>query len=289
MDSLTNFFKMRLLFLALVFSMIINVSSQTDIPDDFSISLTYPYNPEFQGNDVVGIADLLPFFIAYGQNYIPEEITIDELGGMPLTQFFGDLLQIIADQQDAIDQLTPLLSYLEVDTVEHSVKIVGANFFVSNGTGSTYGEVNGLGNIIVGYNEKEGGYTDGDGGLHAQDIHTGSHNFVIGPGHTYTSIGGIVAGRNNTILSLSSSVLGGQVNLATGEFTTILGGLDNETSGDLSTISGGHLNISEGNRSTVAGGLLNYSAGIATSILGGQYMQIFEQYETASGQYDINN
>ena len=27
------------------------------------------------------------------------------------------------------------------------------------------------------------------------------------------------------------------------------------------------------------------SAGIATSILGGQYMQVSEQYETASGQY----
>jgi hypothetical protein len=39
----------------------------------------------------------------------------------------------------------------------------------------------------------------------------------------------------------------------------------------------------------VSGGLLNQSAGIATSILGGQYMQIFEQYETASGQYDVNN
>jgi len=39
----------------------------------------------------------------------------------------------------------------------------------------------------------------------------------------------------------------------------------------------------------VSGGLLNVSAGIATSVLGGQYMQIFEQYETASGQYDVNN
>ena len=34
---------------------------------------------------------------------------------------------------------------------------------------------------------------------------------------------------------------------------------------------------------------MNTSAGIATSILGGQYMQVSEQYETASGQYNINN
>ena len=59
--------------------------------------------------------------------------------------------------------------------------------------------------------------------------------------------------------------------------------------GGLSCISGGHSNIASGDRSSVSGGLLNVSAGIATSVLGGQYMQIFEQYETASGQYDVNN
>ncbi|PCJ79923.1 MAG: hypothetical protein COA49_10240 [Bacteroidetes bacterium] len=275
--------------IAILFLLTSTNYSQTVLESGFDITLTYPYNPEYQGNNVVGIADLLPFLITFGQNYTIGDITINELGGMPLTQFIGELLQVISSQQAALNQLTPLLEYIEIDTLSQSVKVIGANLIVNNGSGSTYGEVNGLGNIIIGYNENEGGFTDIDGGIHADDLHTGSHNLIIGPGHTFTSTGGIVAGRNNTILSLSSSVLGGRVNLVSGEFTTILGGLDNLSSGSLSTVSGGHLNISSGDRSTVSGGLLNFSAGIATSILGGQYMQIFEQYETASGQYDINN
>ena len=69
----------------------------------------------------------------------------------------------------------------------------------------------------------------------------------------------------------------------------MLGGLDNAATGLNSTISGGHSNTASGDRSSVSGGLLNLSGGIATSILGGQYMQVFEQYETASGQFNIND
>ena len=77
--------------------------------------------------------------------------------------------------------------------------------------------------------------------------------------------------------------------LATGTWSAILGGLDNRATASNTCISGGHSNTASGDRASISGGLLNTSAGIATSILGGQYMQVSEQYETASGQYNINN
>ena len=254
-----------------------------------TISVQYPYNPLFIDDELVGIDDLLEFIIAFGNDFEPESITIDQLDGIPLEDFLGNMIDLIQYQQSLLDQLTPILSYINVDTLSHSVIIDGANLRITNGSGSTYQTNNGLGNLIIGYDEYENGYTDSDGVLHLLDEKFGSHNFVIGAGHTYLGNSSIVAGRNNAILNQNASVLGGRVNSAYGESSIIIGGLHNKASGELSCILGGHLNFASGERSTVVGGLLNHSGGIATSILGGQYMEIFEQYETASGQYDINN
>jgi hypothetical protein len=66
------------------------------------------------------------------------------------------------------------------------VEFDAANVHVQSGSGSTSAmPTNGLGNLIVGYNE----------GAHAG----GSHNLVVGEEHTYTSWGGLVAGFFNSI------------------------------------------------------------------------------------------
>ena len=163
------------------------------------------------------------------------------------------------------------------------------NVQLDNGGGTTYGEANGLGNLILGYNEEEGGHRNAEGALMAGELRTGSHNLVLGAGHSYASNGGLLGGYNNSAFGQGASLLGGQASLASGAWSSVLGGLDNRAMGSNTCISGGHSNTASGDRASVSGGLLNISAGIATSILGGQYMQVSEQYETASGQYDIND
>jgi hypothetical protein len=92
-----------------------------------------------------------------------------------------------------------------------------ANVHVQSGSGTTdeAGALTGLGNLIVGYNELQGGGRDG------------SHNLVVGPFHTYTSTGGVVFGRSNWVL---------------GQYATVLGGVDNRSRAPGSSILGGNTN-----------------------------------------------
>jgi hypothetical protein len=75
---------------------------------------------------------------------------------------------------------------------------------------------NGLGNLIVGYNEPR---PEGN-----ENIHTGSHNVVVGLGHNFSRVGGLVVGITNTI---------------SGDFATVSGGRGNSASAFASAISGG--------------------------------------------------
>ena len=64
----------------------------------------------------------------------------------------------------------------------------GCNVNIQSGSGTTDGNVNGLGNLVVGYDANTGG--------HAR---TGSHNLIVGDEHEYSSFGGLVAGFQNKI------------------------------------------------------------------------------------------
>jgi len=103
----------------------------------------------------------------------------------------------------------------------------GANVHVRNTLGTTY-DIDGLGNLIVGYNENDIG----------DDIRDGSHNIVVGTRHTYTSYGGLVAGHDNVVSHEHSSVTGGRRNIASGRYSSVSGGLENEAQGSCSSVSG---------------------------------------------------
>jgi hypothetical protein len=64
-----------------------------------------------------------------------------------------------------------------------TLRISGVNVQIVNGTGST-DNLNGLGNLIVGYNTDNGN----------DATRTGSHNLVGGDEHSYTSDSGIASG-----------------------------------------------------------------------------------------------
>ena len=266
----------------------------------------YPYNPDEDASGIIGAGDLLPFLIYFGNpvGFYESDLDVDpmmlenvlgEMASLVLSQqeVIDDLQEQLLAQQQAVAALAPLLSLVSIaeksSYVSDTWMLEGMNLQLMSGAGNTYGEANGLGNLIVGYNENEGGHHEPNGGIVAGEIRTGSHNIVLGSGHTYSSNGAFVGGYNNSALGQGASLFSGQASLATGSFSSVVGGLDNRAVGSLSAVLGGHSNTADGDRATVSGGLLNESAGIATSILGGQYMQVFEQYETASGQYDIND
>jgi hypothetical protein len=121
-----------------------------------------------------------------------------------------------------------LSDYLSVDADADAVIFSGANVFIQSGSGSTSGSVNGLGNLIVGYDE--------DGG---DDAKTGSHNLVLGQYNSYSGYAGIVGGNDNAISGASASVLGGSDNAASGEASVVLGGSNNTATHASSVVLGG--------------------------------------------------
>jgi hypothetical protein len=162
-----------------------------------------------------------------------------------------------------------------------TLKVSGANLQVVNGAGATDAPVNGLGNVIIGYDEGPG-------------AQTGSHNLVLGYHQSLTTWGGIVGGVDNTLSGAASvvfgahnnangsaaAITGGEYNLTTDAFASISGGCENLAGlgqpldaqcGSLGreSVSGGDVNVADGPGASVAGGYHNIAFGGDASILGG--------------------
>jgi hypothetical protein len=137
----------------------------------------------------------------------------------------------------------------------NDVTLTGANLHIVNGLGSTDCTdaqdqpipdcPNGLGNLIVGYNELRG----------EGDVRTGSHNVVVGERHSFSRFGGLVVGDRNTISGDFAVVSGGDSNTASGGYAVVSGGGGNTASGFLAAVSGGQNRTAKGNFDWVAGDL----------------------------------
>ena len=99
---------------------------------------------------------------------------------------------------DEVVLLREILPHLSVEFLDDgqggttkTIRFTGVNVQIVDGTDETEGVTNGLGNLIVGYNEL-GNNPNGDD-------RTGSHNIVGGSGSSYSSFGGLVVSQNNTI------------------------------------------------------------------------------------------
>jgi len=132
-----------------------------------------------------------------------------------------------------------------------TVRLTGANLQVVNGLGVTE-SLNGLGNLIVGYNEL---------GNPAGDNHTGSHNIVGGNENNFSSSGGLVMGEGNGISAEWASVSGGSNNYASGPSSSVSGGLGNSADGFGTSVSGGYRNRASGYFTSVSGGAANLASG----------------------------
>lgn len=170
----------------------------------------------------------------------------------------------VAAQAAAIAALEAKLEHMSSNGTD--VFFSGVNVHIVNGTNSTGGPVNGLGNLIVGYNESRG----------SGDDRTGSHNIVVGDRLNYSSYGGLVVGNYNTISGAYASVSGGASNTASGFSSSVSGGNNNEASEHYASVSGGYSNEASAYYTSVSGGFRNTASGSSSSVSGGGH-------NTASG------
>ena len=142
----------------------------------------------------------------------------------------------------------------------------GINVQIVNGTGDTQ-TVNGMGNLVVGYNRSSNGAFScsigaadsqgacaGIGGVWAQSHKGGSHNIVGGDFNNYSSWGGLVLGLENSLSAPYAAIIAGARNHAGASFASISGGSYNTANGIYSSVSAGFANRASGEFSTVGGG-----------------------------------
>ena len=164
----------------------------------------------------------------------------------------------------------------------NDVLITGANLHLRNGLSSTdcfdeQGEIpdcpNGLGNLIVGYNESRKDMPfcmDFPFEPSCTDIRTGSHNVVVGQSHNFSRGGGLVVGDTNEISGDFAVVSGGQGNTASGLNAAVSGGKVNTASGFNAAVSGGIGNTASGEAAWASGGRGNTASGFEAVAIGGQ-------------------
>jgi len=200
----------------------------------------------------------------------------------------------------ALEEAQEILQFVRVETEEmdgltgpHWI-VEGANVHVRSGAGSTQENcwttdpnfphcesLTGLGNLIVGYNERRPPRHPGDP---PREDRTGSHNLVVGDWHSYASWGGFVAGKQNWVIGPYASVSGGTVNRAVGSLSSISGGYTNTASGKISSVSGGRGNEASGRASSVSGGAGNDASGIDASVSGGLSREAPDEFNWAAGE-----
>jgi len=172
----------------------------------------------------------------------------------------GKYEKLAAFSESEEAQLKALLKYVNVQAsgidAKPTVQFSGANVQIVNGEGSTK-TANGEGNLVVGYDEKPG-------------AQTGSHNLILGEEQTFTSFGGILGGKENTISAPFASASGGSKNTASGENASVTGGNGNTASANGASVTGGSTNIASGPVASVSGGNENSSTGSWSWVGGGE-------------------
>jgi hypothetical protein len=182
----------------------------------------------------------------------------------------------LADTEARLAPLAPLADYLAVDVQTDRVAFVGANVYVQAGTSGTF-DANGVGNLVVGYDESNG------------DTRTGSHNVVVGRNHSYDGASDLIVGADHD--AYSGSVVGGQGNSARAWLAVVSGGRAQIASGEYGVASGGYGNRAgeryDWQRPTrcdaVSGGASNTATGSGASISGGSEHLAVDRATSISG------
>ena len=239
-------------------------------------TIQYPYNPDVDNDEYIATTDLTGFLAQFGQDFQPAPVLIDSVDLLSVIQMMQAQITALQSQVASLEAsaVPGLGDYVSVDDSAHTILVSGANLQVHNGYGANWS--NGLGNVIVGYNQ-----------LQAEqdpvDTRNGSHNMVIGNGHYYTGVhnlisggtnrafgsAGVIFGYNNKTWDNANVVLGGGNNAAYGDACAILGGVLNVTNGVENVLIGGQSNQTNGQKNVVLGGMQNDASGDHGVIAGG--------------------
>lgn len=244
----------------------------------------------------------IPYTFQSGQKAMASEVNAN----------FAALRDALNDALERIEELETELATLQANNAltlgeyvelvpdpnvqnEYTVRFTGVNVQIVNGAGVTH-ESNGLGNLIVGYNEprvgtalcSNGEYSDensciSNGGIWSENHKSGSHNIVGGDGNAYSSHGGLVIGASNAITHAFASVSGGLGNVASGPLSSVTAGDSNIASGPASSITGGSVNMASGTWSSISGGTVNTAAGDLSSVTGGDHNAASGDLSSVSG------
>ena len=256
-------------------------------------TIQYPYNPDVDNDEYIATSDLTGFLAQFGQDFQPAPVLIDSVDLLSVIQMMQAQITALQSQVASLEAsaVPGLGDYVSVDDSAHTILVSGANLQVHNGYGANWS--NGLGNVIVGYNQ-----------LQAEqdpvDTRNGSHNMVIGGGHFYTGnhnlisgmtnraygSQGVVFGFNNRSWDSNNAVLGGGNNGAYGNATTIVGGGGNNTYGSYDVVLGGGGNVTDGTYDVVVGGNNNAANGEFLVCLGGLSNQAYGSDNVVLGGED---
>ena len=183
------------------------------------------------------------------------------------------------------------VSFVDLDDGQggtaRTLRFEGINVQIVNGLGATNGyptdpsstdpavtATNGVGNLILGYNEL---------GNPAGDDRTGSHNLAVGHQVTFSSFGGQSVGHQNRITAAYAAVSGGANNEAGGQFASVSGGTSGTASGFAASISGGNAGIASGQQASITGGQLNTASGLRSCVHGGGSNQALAEESSILG------
>jgi hypothetical protein len=257
------------------------------------VDVELPYNPDADGNEVIGVSDLTQLLAGFGMDFTAESIVVN---GEELGVLLGSMLAAIESLQAQVEalesaQVPGLAEYLSVDVDSDLVQISGANVQIDNGMGDTY-FTNGKGNLWLGYNEANDFSIANRGG---------SHNLILGVTHSYTGCGSLVQGHsnkafasdalvcgvNNIVSGIRGATIGGNNNHASGEHAVVVGGQSATASGNSSVVVAGNQNEASGTFSAALGGVYNDALGLGTVAAGGRYNSVSGEHSGIfGGQYN---
>ena len=121
------------------------------------VVVEYPYNPDIDTDEQIGVTDLMGILSGFGEDFEPEGIMVNSV---ELTAFLMEMQATILTLQaevtalqgevDSLEAgLVPgLANYVTVDADADQVVFSGANVHINNGLSSSY-STNGLGNLII--------------------------------------------------------------------------------------------------------------------------------------------
>jgi hypothetical protein len=170
------------------------------------------------------------------------------------------------------------LSAVTFDATTNTLTVTGANLQIVNGLGSTQ-TTNGVGNLIVGYNESRGA---------GFDLRTGSHTVVVGQEHNFSSYGGLVVGSANGVSGPFAAVSGGTLNAATGASAAVSGGVSGRALGEAAWVGGGFANRASGDSASVSGGAANQAFATYASVTGGRDNAATGTQSSVTGGFENN-